>query len=73
MNITKITTEEEYDICVARIYELGEKMTPDDESEFLQLCALEKEYADANYPISEPSPEASIAFRKDQETIDTND
>jgi HTH-type transcriptional regulator/antitoxin HigA len=64
-----IKTNEQYDIALARVYELmqtdvKENTTESDELEVLSI--LVKEYETEHYPMPSPNPLEAIKFRLDQ-------
>ena len=64
-----IRTNSQYDIALARIYELmqtevQENTSESDELEVLSI--LVKEYETEHYPMSSPNPLEAIKFRLDQ-------
>jgi HTH-type transcriptional regulator/antitoxin HigA len=64
-----IKTEEQYEIALARVYELMQKDLKENsvESDELEvLSILIKEYENEHYPIPAPNPLDAIKFRLDQ-------
>ena len=64
-----IKTEDQYDVALAKVYELmqAEVMEGSPESDELEiLIILVKEYENEHYPMPSPNPLEAIKFRLDQ-------
>jgi HTH-type transcriptional regulator/antitoxin HigA len=74
MNIKPIRTEQDYEITLARIYELMESLpnTPlFDELDI--LTTLVESYEEKHYKIEAPDPISAILFRMEQEGLKQKD
>ena len=66
-NVDPIRTEEEYEVALARIYEIFHAALGTPEGDELEnLVDLVERYEDEHYPIDPPSPEEGIEFHIDQ-------
>ena len=69
MRTSVLRSEEEYDVAVARLYDLMQTNVPFDSKEsqeLEQLARMVEAYEDKHYPVPLPDPVEAIKFRLEQ-------
>ncbi|MEW6736750.1 MAG: transcriptional regulator [Acidobacteriota bacterium] len=72
----KIETEEEYEcflVAVDRLFDLGDKMSPEEEAIFDLLTLLIEEYEEREYPIENSSPLQVLQHLMEERDLKSSD